>query len=419
MSGIPDTLAGLAVDIDQLEAYPGNARRGDLSMIVESLRVNGQYRPVVVNRRNNQVLAGNHTVQAARELGWPQVAATFVDATDEEARRIVLIDNRANDVAGYDDGILAELLADLDGNYEGTGFDDNDLDDLLASLGGGFGGKDKDAAPPRPDTAITQPGDLIILGRHRLICASALDTEAVDRLTEGALADLVLTDPPYMVDYGDAIVPDGRGGYRARRRGGTSEIANDTLAAPDADAFVHDAMRVARDTLKPGGSYYVFCPPGPDMARFITGLRAARMEPRETIIWVKDSFVFGRQDYHWRHEPALYGWREGSPHFFIDDRKQDTVWEFDRPRLSKEHPTMKPVAMLERMIENSSRAGETVIDLFAGSGSTLIACESVRRSCLAVELDPGYCDVIVARWEQLTGQSAVRPSPTVPDPTNQ
>lgn len=399
MSGIPDTLAELAVDITTLKPYPSNARRGDIDTIKESLRVNGQYRPVVVNRRTMEVLAGNHTLQAAQALEWTHVAATFVDATDEQARRIVLIDNRANDIATYDDEALAELLQELDGDFAGTGFDAAALDELMSSLSGGFSREKKDAAPDLPADAVTQPGDVIELGRHTLICGDSLDPDVLDAALGGCFADLLVTDPPYMVSYGDSW--DTYGASHHRQDG--KKVANDNLTGQQAIDFIDAAIANALRFVKPGGCFYVFSPPGDTELDFRLAIRKAGEQVRCVIVWVKDKFVFGRSEFHYRHEVVMFGWRSGAGHFTVGDRTQDTIWEYDKPARSKAHPTMKPVEMLERMIENNSRPNEIVLDPFGGSGSTLIACETTGRSCATVELDPRYCDVIVERYENLTG----------------
>lgn len=405
---IPETLKALAVNIDTLKPYPSNARRGDLEMIKESLRLNGQYRPVVVNRLTMEVLAGNHTLEAAALLGEKQIAATFIEATPEEAKRIVLIDNRANDVATYDDELLVELLQDLEGDLAGTGFAQDDLDALLADLSGGWSVDRKDRVPDLPADITTKLGDVIELGPNAvLVCGDALDPD-VRALVLDQAADLVVTDPPYMVDYQGGLSPEEAATLNRRTDG--AEVTNDQLTGQAADEFIAAAMGALHVELKPGGVFYVFSPPGLDELRFRHGLQIAGLELREVIVWVKDRFAFGRQDYHWRHETIMYGWRAGAAHFFIDDRTQDTVWEYPRPGASKEHPTMKPVALLERAIANSSRKGELIFDPFAGSGSTLVAALAQGRRCALIELHPGYCDVIVTRWEELTGEKATRPA---------
>lgn len=395
------------VNLETLKPYPGNARRGDIDMIAESLRTHGQYKPIVVQKSTGYVLAGNHTLQAARHLGWDSIVVSWVDVDDDSARKINLIDNRSNDVATYDDSELAALLVGLDGDYVGTGFTDTDLTELMESLGeGGFSRKDKDAAPELHADPVTQLGDVIRLGDHVLVCGDALVADDRDALMEGQLADLVLTDPPYMVSYEADLSADDR--EKLNRRRDAKTVPNDNLQGIDADLFIANAMRSIHDVLKPGGVFYTFAPPGADELRFRIGLQDARLPLREVILWIKDQFVFGRQDYHWRHESLLYGWRDGAAHYFVDDRTQDTIWDCPRPKTSKDHPTQKPVALLERAIANSSRRGQLVVDLFAGSGSTLIAAHAQARVARVMERDPAYCDVIVERWEKLTGKEAER-----------
>ncbi len=393
------------IDVGELSEYPGNARRGNVEVVRDSLRVNGQYKPIVVQQSTGYVLAGNHTLRAARAEEWPTILTTFVECDDDTARRINLVDNRSNDLASYDDQALADMLGELGGEYEGTGFDQDSMDALLASLGpGGYGGRDKDAVPPVPVVPITRPGDIITLGEHRVMCGSALDPEARAMLLRQQPADLVLTDPPYTVSYEEDLSP-----IQAKyRRQDGKKVTGDALDGAEADAFVSEAMVAVRAVLKAGGVFYVFAPPGVDELRFRLALRDAPLVIRQVILWVKDEFVFGRQDYHWRHESMLYGWREGAGHFFVGDFTQHTLWDCERPKASKEHPTMKPVELMERAVTNSSRPGEHVVDLFGGSGSTLIACTTQGRRCSMMELDPGYCDVIVDRWEKFTGERAQR-----------
>lgn len=386
----------MAVPVGELEPYPSNARRGDMDVIKQSLQVNGQYRTVVVNRRTKQVLAGNHTFRAACELGWGTIAVDWVDVSEVDAKRIVTVDNRANDLAGYDNEMLAELLSSLDGDLLGTGYTAPDLEELLASLQpGGYSADQKNRVPPLPADPVTELGDVIELGPHRLICGDALEVWPAL-----GVADLVVTDPPYTVAYEEHLSE----GQAARRRQDGLKVGGDGMSGVEADEFINAAMVAVGCVLKPGGAFYVFSPPGADELRFRLALRAATdLMHKQVLLWVKDRFTFGRQDYHWRHESIMYGWRGGAAHFWNGGRNQDSLWDFARPSVSKEHPTMKPVELLERMVENSSRDGEHVVDLFAGSGSTMVACMSTGRRCSMVELDPAYCDVIVARFERLTG----------------
>lgn len=392
--------------ISTLAHYPNNAKRHDLQAIAESLRAHGQYRSVVCQKSTRFILAGNGTVEAARDiLGWEHISVEWIDCDDETARKIVLVDNRANELGGgYDDEALARLLADLKGSYDGTGFNHADAEAVLARLDAGrLADKDLDDAPPKRDDepAITQPGDLLQLGPHRLLCGSALDDDAMAELLNGEQAALVVTDPPYLVDYEG----DDEASLKARnRRTDGKKVTNDGLTGEAADRFITDAMLAVRETLRAGGAFYVFCPPGEDELRFRLGLRDANLQLRQMLLWAKDRPVFGRQDYHWQHESIAYGWRDGS-HSFHGRRGQGTLIECARPTSSKDHPTQKPIDLLTPLVDNSSLPGELVVDLFAGSGSTLIAAAAAGRRCYAMELDPAYCDVIVRRYEQLTGET--------------
>lgn len=400
MTQIPPTLESLRVPVDSLKPYSRNPRRGNTEQIVASLRRHGQYRPIVVNARTQEVLAGNHTLAAARELGWDDIAATFVDVDEDQAARIVLVDNRANDLAVYDDAELASLLQSLP-DLDGTGFDVPDLEALTQAPTTPGADTEPGRAPKSPRT---KPGDLYELGEHRLLCGDATDETAVAKLLDGCRPDLMVTDPPYGVAYQSALSLN-EAAARNRRRDGL-EVANDDLGWQGTLELIRDACQLA--ALKDGGAFYVCCPPGDLQAAFVLGLREAGLQARHQIVWVKDRFVMGRCDYHYRHEVVLYGWAEGAGHYFIDDRTQDSVWEIPRPGASKEHPTMKPVALLERAITNSSRAGEIVYDPFSGSGTSIIAAANLGRRCNGMELDPGYCDVIVDRWERHTGGKAKR-----------
>jgi DNA modification methylase len=380
------------VPVDTLKCYPGNPRRGNLAAIKESLQTNGQYRPIVVNRRTNEVLAGNHTLRAARELGWAEIAASFVDVDEEAAARIVLVDNRTNDLAGYDSEALAELLGELP-ELAGTGYDRDDLDALLAELGRAEPGEDE--PPPLPASPQTRPGELIELGPHRLLCGDARDESAYRVLLGGESTELLWTDPPYGVDY------EGKTKARLRIEGdGRSGLAQ-LLAASFARA---DAA------LAPGAPLYVAHPGGERALTFAAAFLAAGFSLRQTLIWAKDSIVLGHLDYHYAHEQILYGYKPGEGRLgrggrgWHGDDAQASVLCFDRPKAAREHPTMKPPELIERCLRNSSAPGALVLDPFAGSGSTLIACEQSGRRARLVELDPRYCDVICARYERLSGE---------------
>lgn len=419
---ILDTLVELAVPIEGLKPFPGNPRRGAIGLIKESLERNGQYRPLVVNRRDGTVLAGNHTLLAARELGMPQLAVTYVDVDEDDARRIVAVDNKANDAAGYDAEALAALLAALP-DVAGTGFSQDEVDAILAGAAPAPTQlTDVDEAPEIPKAKPrTKRGDVWVMGSgaHRVMCGSATDAADVDRLLlEDDVVDMVWTDPPYGVSY----------------KGGTKDqltIVNDDLSAERLEQdLLAPAFEQMRRVLKPGGAFYVCGPSGPLETNFRSALATAKLQLRQQIVWVKDRFVLGHSDYHLRHEsilfgwqlegePAapplydpqhetlLYGWKDGAAHDWRGGRAQDTVWEHARPTASKIHPTMKPVALVSRAVVNGTDEGALTLDLFAGSGSLLITAHATRRRSRSMELDPHYVDVICRRWQEHTGEKPV------------
>lgn len=417
MHAAADTLTSLLVPVDQLRPYSRNPRRGRVDVLTDSLRENGQYRPVVANQRTGEVLAGNHTLAAALELGWTEIATTWVDVDDETAARIVLIDNRASDLAGYDDQALADLLASLP-SLTGTGYDEQAFAELLASTEDRPALTDPDDVPDTPADPLSRPGDVFVLGgQHRLMCGDATDPDAVATLLDGLEhVDAVWTDPPYGVAY----------------VGGTGlRIENDDLDEDGLRGLLDGAFARVAEVLRPGGVFYVCSPSGALETVFRAALDGAGLRLRQQLVWVKDRFVLGRQDYHGRHETilhgwgdgadpmdpplyddahgtVLYGWADGAGHTWEGGRRQDTVWEIPRPARSDVHPTMKPVELVRRGIENSTRPAGVVLDLFGGSGSLLIAAYGAGRRSLSMELDPKYVDVICRRWQEHTGLQPVR-----------
>jgi DNA modification methylase len=386
------------VEIDALEPYPDNPRRGDLAAIAESLEANGQYRPIVVNERTGQVLAGNHTLEAAKRLGWKRIAATYVDVDEERARRIVLADNRTNDLAGYDAEALAELLGQLDG-LDGTGYEPEDLDQLLDELEEEAQLAGPEDPPPLPPEPRTKPGEIYELGRHRLLCGDACDPDGYERLLGQERIDLLWTDPPYGVEY-------------AGKTEAALQIKGDRVAG--LDQLLAGAFAATDPHLKAGARLYVCHPSGELAATFIAAFKGQGWSARQGLVWAKDSLVVGHHDYHYRHESILYGHKPANGRIgrggrcWYGDDAQASVLEVARPQASREHPTMKPVELIEIAIANSTTRSHLILDPFAGSGSTLIAAERLGRTARLIELDPRYCDVIVARFERATGKRAER-----------
>lgn len=386
--------------ISDLSTYHKNPRRGDVDAIAESLKARGQYRPIVVNigthaSHDYEILAGNHTYLAAKKLGWKTIQATTVDVDDDQAAQIVLADNRLADLGGYDDETLSALLSDVS-SLDGLGWSQDDVDELAAALEPERDDSEvEDVEVPDDAPQRVKRGEIWVLGEHRLMCGDSTKPEDMRKLLGGGEADLWLTDPPYNV----AIV------------GKTKKhltIENDSWANDDEFVeFLRKAFVTALDVLKPGCAFYVWFAQT-QAENFLAAADKAGMTIRQTLIWAKSTFSLGRQDYQWKHEPCLYGWKDGASHRWFSDRKQTTVLEFEKPALNAEHPTMKPVPLMAYEIRNSSRVGDTVLDSFGGSGSTLMACEQTGRKCVTMELDPHYCDVILKRWEDYTGQKAER-----------
>jgi len=394
---IAPQLQALVVPIDSVELHPRNPRLGAVAAVAASLARFRQQKPIVVQRSTGFVVAGNHVLRAALSLGWTEIAANVEDLDDADAMAFMLSDNRTADLGGYDDTLLAAILAEqqAEDNLAATGYDADDVAALLAEAGF-IDERDLDAAPDLPAEAevYVERGQTWALGRHRLMCGDSTLAGDVSRLLGDEVVDLLWSDPP----------------WGCQIRGRTKKaltIVNDDLGPDGTRALVAAALRLA--PLRPGGAFYVAAPSGPELhLAFLLALGDAGLTAHQTLVWVKDRFVLGHADYHARHETVIYGWRDGRAHHFVKDRTQDTVWEIDRPARSAVHPTMKPVELVARAIRNSSKPGQLVYDPFAGSGTTLIAAEQTGRRCRAMELDPRYAQVILERWGAIAGTPAER-----------
>jgi DNA modification methylase len=412
-------LATRRIRLDRLHPYHANPRRGNVAAIAESLATVGQYKPIVVNAgtltgRPLEVLAGNHTLAAASQLGWSSLLCVTVDVGEEEAARIVAADNRTADLGSYDD---AELLALLEGlpDLAGTGYADSDLAELAAATRSPVSLTDPDEAPSLEETpVVAAAGDVWQLGPHRLAVGNAADLGVLEKAMgdePGRVnAHCLWTDPPYGVDY-------------TGKTADALKLTGDTRDAETLGALLEATLGTAIDhALRPGAAIYVAAPAGPQTLVFAQTLTALGAW-RQTLVWVKDSMVLGHSDYHYRHEYVYAGYAPGGKgrmgrggDGWFGDNSQTTVFEIPRPKRSAEHPTMKPVELIEPMLTNSTRAGDLVLDLFAGSGSTLIACHQTGRIARLVELDPRYADVIdpryadviCRRWQAHTGEPPTR-----------
>lgn len=403
------------VELADLKLDPRNARAHDarnLQAIAESLRRFGQQKPIVIDA-DGVVIADNGTVEAARSLGWTSIDAVRTQLSGADAVAYTLADNRTAELAHWHTEALASLLGSLDEDVvQAIGWDAKDLAAILPARE-----LPEDEPPPlRPDPQ-TRPGDIVVLGAHRLACGSCLDAELMERLMAGERADCLVTDPPYNVGY------EGKTADRLT-------IENDAMGEEEFARFLRAAFASAFARTREGGVAYVFHADTRGEA-FRREFAAAGFTLRQCLVWIKDAFVLGRQDYHRQHEPILYGWKPGCAHAWYGARSRSTVLDDDpnlealpdggdaallrelreettalrepRPRANAEHPTMKPVRLVGRLIQNSTLRGETVLDPCGGSGSALAACEHLGRRCRTVEFDPRYCDAIVARWHLLTG----------------
>jgi DNA modification methylase len=398
---IAEPLRDLAVPLDQLRPLEGNPRRGDVAAVARSLRRFGQRKPVVA-RADGTVIAGNHMLAAARELGWAELAVTRVDDDDATAKAFALADNRTAELGSFDLGDLAAMAADVQAAdpalLAAASYSEEDLNALLAGVEVPAKLTDPDAVPEPPAEPVTRPGDLWLLGPHRLLCGDAMVATDVERLLDGGKADCMWTDPPYGVDYvgktADALT------IKGDDQAGLSSLLRGAFAA-------------ASTVLKPGAALYIAHPAGALCTVFLQAFQDAGWRLHETLVWVKDVFVLGHADYHYQHEPILYGYtacegrrgRGGAGWYGGND--QASVFAVPRPKRSETHPTMKPVDLIEPHLRNSCPPGGTVLDLFGGSGSTLLAAHGTGRVARLMDLDPTYVDVACRRYQEHTGTKPV------------
>jgi DNA modification methylase len=399
--------------LDRLLPYARNARTHSdeqIAQVAASIVEFGWTNPILVGR-DGVIIAGHARLAAARKLGIEEVPVILLDhLTETQRRALVLADNKLALNAGWDDEMLRVELEALKGdnfNLDIVGFSDAELDVLLVDPddGGGGGLTDDDAAPAPQETAITVAGDVWILGAHRLLCGDATVLGDVEKVLAGKHGDMVFTDPPYGVAVASRTGIRGGSSAEARVLGTQNKIANDDLDLPALTEFLRTAFGNLLAATRKGACWYVTAPHGPMGLAFSVTLQEIDVW-RHSLVWVKDALVMSRMDYHYRHEPIYYGWTPGAPHNYVPTRDQDTVWEVKRPKRSIDHPTMKPVELVERAVRNSSNARDIILDTFAGSGTTILACEKAGRQACAVELDPRYCDVIVRRWQEWTGKQA-------------
>ena len=376
--------------LDDLQPYENNPRHNEAAVqyVANSLHAFGWKQPIVIDK-DGVIVAGHTRVLAAKSLGWDKAPCVVADdLTPEQVKAYRLADNKTAEIAEWDFDALEFELTDLEDEFDMSEFgflDEAEEDEAEA--------EDDDFDPEPPEEAKTKKGDLYQLGRHRLLCGDSTSAEDVQKLVGGRQIDLLLTDPPYNVDY-------------TGKTKDALKLQNDSMEDETFRQFLRDAFRTADAVMKPGAAFYIWHADS-EGYNFRGACHDIGWQVRQCLIWVKNSMVMGRQDYQWRHEPCLYGWKEGAGHNWYSDRKQTTVLEYDRPTKSELHPTMKPIPLFDYQIQNSSKKGDAVLDLFGGSGTTLVCCEQDGRDAYLMELDPRYCDVIISRWETMTGEKAV------------
>lgn len=362
--------------------------------LVGSIRTLGYAEPILINE-DGTIIGGHQRYNALLYLGWEEADVVVYPCSKvkEKALNVAL-----NKIDGRWDAVkLVNILEQisLEGvDFTVTGFTQDELDDLKVDLQVETATEDEDFdidnAYDSIEEPVTRRGDIWVLGRHRLMCGDSTRQEDIDKLMNGEQADLVITDPPYNVNY----------------EGTAGKIQNDNMDDESFYDFLINFQKAMVSVMRMGAAVYIFHADSKGHL-FRDSFIEAGLKLAECLIWEKNSLVLGRQDYHWRHEPILYGWKEGEAHYFVDDRTQDTILCEDKPRESKLHPTMKPIPLVARLMKNSSKPGWNVLDPFGGSGTTIMAAEQLNRTAFSMELDEKFCDVIVRRWEEYTGQKAV------------
>lgn len=373
---------------EDLIPYEKNPRRNDAAVkyVAESIKEFGFKVPIVVDK-DNVIVAGHTRFKAGQKLKMEEYPCIVADdLTDEQVRAFRLADNKVSEKAEWDFDLLDEELDSfLDIDMALFGFDEL-LDEVIEET------EEDDFDMEVPEEPKAKMGEVYRLGRHRLMCGDSTVITDVEKLCDGTLADMLITDPPYNVDY-------------TGKTKDALKIENDKMDDDSFREFLRDAFTNADIVMNPGAAFYIWHADS-EGYNFRGACFDIGWTVRQCLVWVKNTMVMGRQDYHWKHEPCLYGWKDGAAHNWESDRKQTTVLNFDRPTKSTLHPTMKPIALFDYQIRNNTKKSDVVLDLFGGSGTTIMACEQNGRTAYSMEYDPKYVDVIIARWEEYTGEKA-------------
>ena len=386
---------------EDLIPYINNPRNNDgaVDKVASSIKNFGFKVPIVVDA-DNEIIAGHTRLKAAKKLGMDEVPCIVADdLNDGQIKAFRLADNRVAEFAEWDMELLESELEelkdyDLGFEFDDMGMDFSDLEGIETATETVEAEEDDfDEESVKDDGGIVR-GDIFQLGNHRLMCGDSTDTQSVKNLTGGVEINLLITDPPYNVNY--------EGGTKDKLK-----IENDNMSDEKFVEFLLSAFMAADEVMEEGAAFYLWH--GDRKSRqTLEALNYCGWEMRQQLIWNKNTMVIGGSDYQWKHEPCFYGWKSGAAHKWYSDRKQTTVLDFDKPLRNGEHPTMKPVKLFDYQIRNSSKVGDNVLDLFGGSGTTIIACEQNNRNAFVMEYDPHYVNVIIKRWEELTGKKAIK-----------
>ncbi|WP_277294061.1 DNA modification methylase [Streptococcus hyointestinalis] len=378
---------------DELIPYVNNPRNNDQAVdaVASSIKNFGFKVPIVIDSKN-EIINGHTRLKAAKKLGIEEVPVIVADdLTEDQIKAFRIADNKVAELADWDEELLlAELdMIEMDMGQFNIDMSELDLDDSSEEV---VEDEFDDTPPEEPQAKY---GDIYQLGRHRLMCGDSTSVEDVKKLVGGGvIVDMLLTDPPYNISY----------------EGKTEDaltIQNDSMDDESFRQFLTNAFFAADNVMKKGAVFYIWHA-GTEGYNFLGACRDVGWRVRECLIWNKNQMVVGRQDYQWKHEPCLYGWKDGASHLWASDRKQTTVLDFDKPQRNGVHPTMKPIALFDYQIKNNTKGNDIVLDLFGGSGTTIMACEQNGRRGYSMELDPRYVDVIIKRWEDFTGEKAVK-----------